>query len=169
MVHQSIVQPSNFLVTACVLALASNVEPSHNLAFAQSAIKKLGTTNFSSITISPALDNKQNQTVPSYHNQVVYLTFNTPIHYDELVNLTKSIEQQANRGQYDKPLVTLDIDIVAIQTLTHTLTSDLVDEKGENFLTFDGLPDWLGVARRFPLASYDRMGIESLKFLQEIL
>lgn len=158
------VQPSDFLVTACVLSLASNVEPSHHLAFAQSAIKKLGTTDFSPITISPALADEQSH-LSSYHNQVVYLTLNTPIQYAELVNLTKSIEQQANRGQYQKPWVTLDVDVIAVKADTDESDwqeSQWQDEKGERFLTFTKLPNWLGIARRFPLASYDKQGILAL-------
>lgn len=158
--------PNTLLVSACVLSLASNVNPNEHLAMAKKWLNELGEMVLSEVYIS---DNTQCPDYYSYHNQIAYLQFTQPLAYQDLVKVTKQFEQTANRGQYDKPLVTLDIDIVAIQTLTHTLTSDLVDEKGKNFLTFDGLPDWLGVARRFPLASYDRMGIESLKFLQEIL
>lgn len=163
MVKASMFQSANLMVNACLLSLASNIEPSKHLAFAQQHLAKLGKVVFSEISVS---DNLSPSDCPVYHNQVVYIALATPMDYFRLVELTKHVEQQAHRNHYQKPLVTLDIDIVAIYPEHNK--GDGLDEKGEPFIKFEQLPDWLGVTRRFPLADYDAQGLKHLAQLQHL-
>ena len=163
-------QPSQLSITSCLLSLASNIEPAKNLAFAYQQLSQVGQVVLSSTLIS-SNDLKQStislnshDNLLLYHNQVAYLKLYQAIDYWDLVKLTKDTEQQANRGQFDKPLVTLDVDIVAIHLLNpNKILQKLYDEKGQSFIHFKKSENWLGVARRFPLASYDKIGIEALK------
>lgn len=160
----------DFMVNACVLSLASNIEPCANLALAKTHIEKLGKTLFSQVVQSACV--KQSalpSDKPIYHNQVAYVTLAQPLHYQQLLALTKSFEQLAKRAQFAKPWVTLDIDILAVQTDEKPL---LVDETGQAFIKLNNSLDnglnnnasqvWLGVARRFPLPDYDRQGLAQL-------
>lgn len=161
----------DIIVSACVLSLASNIDPCTNLALAKTHIEKLGKTLFSPVIQSACVkqlalpsDN------PMYHNQVVYVTLAQPLYYQALLALTKSIEQLAKRAQFAKPCVTLDIDILVIQT--DEQRPNLLDETGQAFIKLNnGLNNslnnnapqvWLGVARRFPLPDYDRQGLAQL-------
>ena len=115
------VAPQDFLVTACLLSLASNVSAAQNLALAHAQLKKLGKLQVSQNLISAAAAKNQstlNQDawfIPDYHNQMAYLALAKPMIYLDLVALTKNIEQQASRQAFAKPLVALDVDIIAIK------------------------------------------------------
>ena len=169
-------QPSHLLIQACILSLASNQQPTKNLAIARQQLSRLGKIYVSSTSVSPS-DAKQLATchIPShtdYHNQVAFWALHQATSYLDVVQLTKAIEQQANRGQFAKPLVTLDIDIIAIQPVSldtiDDLNQKLLDEKGQAFIKLDKTVNWFGVARRFPLPSYDKAGMANLARTQPL-
>lgn len=152
------------MVTSCILSLASNVEPQTHLPLAHRLIGQLGEMTLSEVTIC---NNESEQSLPVYHNQIAYLRLFEPTNYLTLTQTTKVFEQQGNRSDYEKPLVTLDIDIVAIEVSECKQWNDRglhcpIDDKGKPFINFKALPNWLGIARRFPLASYDKLGMTSL-------
>lgn len=167
-------QRDAILIEACVLSLASNIRPSHYLKKAEDWLSSLGQLTLS--TINSNQDNnvkneelkKNSLTLAIYSNQVALLVFDKPIDYFQWVAMTKNFEQQQDRQLYNKPTVTLDIDVIAIRLAEqlHSIES-LVDEKGDNFLLLSHLLShqdrvWLGIDRRFPLACYDKTGIEDL-------
>ncbi len=163
------VAPQDFLVTACLLSLASNVSAAQNLALAHAQLKKLGKLQVSQNLISAAAAKNQstlNQDawfIPDYHNQMAYLALAKPMIYLDLVALTKNIEQQASRQAFAKPLVALDVDIIAIKPQLARCSGQ--DEHHMEFLPLnDG---WLGIARRLPLASYDWACYTSLMVEQQ--
>lgn len=137
-------------VTACLLSLASNYQAdSHltelkhqlqqNLAL-DLAIEQLW---LSDIIISP--DSKPTANCPIYYNQMALLVFRSPIAYHDLHHLTKQLEALAHRHDFDKPIVTLDVDIIAVK----------VAVESEN-------TGWKVLERRLPLASYERQGLQQL-------
>lgn len=150
-------------ITACVLSLASNIEPTKHLEYAKNWLMRLGNGRLSDIDIND--DTAENSASLVYHNQIAYVEFFKPIDYWDWLDQTKLTEQAQQRTDFAKPRVTLDIDIVAIKPAQIEPTK-LLDEKNTQFLV---LPKhWLGIARRFPLADYDKRGVEQLKldFLQ---
>lgn len=150
--------PTDFVVYACFLSLASNQNAEKQLDFAKQCLEKLGKIEFSQIIVNP-----ENQYHLIYHNQMAYLQFEKPFQYQDLLNKTKEIEKQGGRDNLAKPLVALDIDIIAINT-DFPEKQLLVDEKGDNFfpISYDSDKQWLGVLRRFPLANYETVGFLQL-------
>lgn len=137
-------------VTACLLSLASNYQAdSHltqlrhqlqqNLAL-DLAIEQLW---LSDIIISP--DSKPTANCPIYHNQMALLVFRSPIAYHDLHQVTKQLETLAHRQDFEKPIVTLDVDIIAVK----------VAIESEN-------TGWKVLERRLPLASYEQQGLQQL-------
>lgn len=106
----------------------------------------------------------ENPNTPVYFNQVAYLDFEQPMNYWQWLKLTKKFEQQQDRLLYQKPAVTLDIDIIAVKCLHQIDNIDQsLDEKGNRFVLFaKSANQWLGIRRRFPLACYDQVGIVDL-------
>lgn len=153
---------SEFGVNACVLSLASNLDEKQTLLlqFAQQKLQSLGKVNFSQIIINPVVADQ-----PTYHNQMAYIQFEQPINYQQLLKKTKEIEQQGGRAEFAKPLVTLDVDIIAVKT-QRLNQQILIDEKGKPFiaLSHDEIEDeqWFGISRRFPLANYETAGLLQL-------
>ena len=165
-----------FFIKACVLSLASNVHPTLYLENA-----KIWLTSFGDLVLSPINSNQdknleklidkdkqglgKKQLVPmTYFNQMAYLQFAKPHDYFEWVQLTKNFEQSQARDKFAKPQVSLDMDIVAIQLVdTSQSIQHSVDEKGDKLLLLaDTVNPWFGIQRRFPLASYDKKGIDDL-------
>lgn len=146
-------------VNACLLSLASNKNPEQNLARACEALMRIGQLTLSPINISPC--HLKTPTSLCYHNQMAYLVFNETMTYSNLVDFTKQLEQACQRNSYQKPIVKLDIDIIAINTTT---TGKLIDEKGDTMLPVS--MHWYAIARRLPLASYDDIGLSSLLIQQ---
>ena len=142
-------------VNACLLSLASNTNPEQNLACACEALMRIGQLTLSPINISPC--HLKPPTSLYYHNQMAYLVFNQNMIYSDLVDFTKQLEQTCQRNSYQKPIVKLDIDIIAIDTPT---IGKLIDEKGDMMVPVS--THWYAIARRLPLASYDNMGLSSL-------
>ncbi len=89
------------------------------------------------------------------------MTFFEPITYQNLLNLTKNLENQNDRNNFDKPKVTLDIDIVAFLPKDFNQNfSQILDEKNQTFIQLT--QGWQGVARRLPLAEYDKLCFDNL-------
>ena len=161
------------VIEACVLSLASNVKQPYYLQKAKDWLQNFGTLTLSAIHPSEDIRidnnlnddlNKQTSNTPVYFNQVAYLDFAQPIDYWQWLQLTKKFEQQQDRLLYQKPAVTLDIDIIAVKCLHQIDNIDQsLDEKGNRFVLFDeSANQWLGIRRRFPLACYDQVGIVDL-------
>ena len=157
------------VIEACVLSLASNVKQLYYLQKAKDWLQNFGTLTLSAIhssedTCSDDNLNKQTSNTPVYFNQVAYLDFAQPIDYWQWLQLTKKFEQQQDRFLYQKPAVTLDIDIIAVKCLHQIDNIDQsLDEKGNRFMLFaQSENQWLGIRRRFPLACYDHVGIVDL-------
>lgn len=161
------------VIEACVLSLASNVKQPYYLQKAKDWLQNFGTLTLS--VIHPSEDiridnnlhddlNKQTSNTPVYFNQVAYLDFEQPMDYWQWLKLTKKFEQQQDRLLYQKPAVTLDIDIIAVKCLHQIDNIDQsLDEKGNRFVLFaKSANQWLGIRRRFPLACYDQVGIVDL-------
>lgn len=129
-------------VTACLLSLGSNYQAKNYLAelphrFSHAlAIKTLW---FSEIILSP--DNKPSADCPIYHNQMALLSFSSPMPYTALHQTTKQLETLAQRYAFNKPIVTLDVDIIAVEIEYQY---------------------WQTLARRLPLASYEQQGLQQL-------
>ena len=161
------------VIEACVLSLASNVKQPYYLQKAKDWLQNFGTLTLSAIHPSEDIRidnnlhddlNKQTSNTPVYFNQVAYLDFAQPMDYWQWLQLTKQFEQQQDRLLYQKPAVTLDIDIIAVKCLHQIDNIDQsLDEKGNRFVLFDkSANQWLGIRRRFPLACYDQVGILDL-------
>lgn len=161
------------VIEACVLSLASNVKQPYYLQKAKDWLQNFGTLTLSAIHSSEdiRIDNNLNDDVNQqtsntavYFNQVAYLAFAQPIDYWQWLQLTKKFEQQQDRLLYQKPAVTLDIDIIAVKCLHQIDNIDQsLDEKGNRFVLFaKSANQWLGIRRRFPLACYDQVGIVDL-------
>lgn len=161
------------VIEACVLSLASNVKQPYYLQKAKDWLQNFGTLTLSAIHPSEDIRidnnlhddlNKQTSNTPVYFNQVAYLDFAQPIDYWQWLQLTKNFEQQQDRLLYQKPAVTLDIDIIAVKCLHQIDNIDnQLDEKGNRFVLFaKSANQWLGIRRRFPLACYDQVGIVDL-------
>ena len=161
------------VIEACVLSLASNVKQLYYLQKAKDWLQNFGTLTLSAIHSSEDTCsdnnlnddlNKQTSNTPVYFNQVAYLDFAQPIDYWQWLQLTKKFEQQQDRLLYQKPAVTLDIDIIAVKCLHQIDNIDHnLDEKGNRFVLFaQSANQWLGIRRRFPLACYDHVGIVDL-------
>ena len=161
------------VIEACVLSLASNVKQLYYLQKAKDWLQNFGTLTLSAIHPSEDIRidnnlhddlNKQTSNTPVYFNQVAYLDFAQPIDYWQWLQLTKQFEQQQDRLLYQKPAVTLDIDIIAVKCLHQIDNIDNnLDEKGNRFVLFaQSANQWLGIRRRFPLACYDQVGIVDL-------
>ena len=161
------------VIEACVLSLASNVKQPYYLQKAKDWLQNFGTLTLSAIHPSEDIRidnnlhddlNKQTSNTPVYFNQVAYLDFEQPMDYWQWLKLTKQFEQQQDRLLYQKPAVTLDIDIIAVKCLHQIDNIDQsLDEKGNRFVLFaKSANQWLGIRRRFPLACYDQVGIVDL-------
>ena len=161
------------VIEACVLSLASNVKQTYYLQKDKDWLQNFGTLTLSAIHSSEDTCsdnnlhddvNKQTSNTPVYFNQVAYLDFAQPIDYWQWLQLTKQFEQQQDRLLYQKPAVTLDIDIIAVKCLHQIDNIDQsLDEKGNRFMLFaQSENQWLGIRRRFPLACYDHVGILDL-------
>lgn len=161
------------VIEACVLSLASNVKQLYYLQKAKDWLQNFGTLTLSAIHSSEDTCsdnnlnddlNKQTSNTPVYFNQVAYLDFAQPMDYWQWLQLTKQFEQQQDRLLYQKPAVTLDIDIIAVKCLHQIDNIDQsLDEKGNRFMLFaQSENQWLGIRRRFPLACYDHVGILDL-------
>lgn len=161
------------VIEACVLSLASNVKQPYYLQKAKDWLQNFGTLTLSAIHPSEDIRidnnlnddlNQQTSNTLVYFNQVAYLAFAQPMDYWQWLKLTKKFEQQQDRLLYQKPAVTLDIDIIAVKCLHQIDNIDQsLDEKGNRFVLFaKSANQWLGIRRRFPLACYDQVGIVDL-------
>lgn len=145
---------SNLPLQACYLALGSNWQTTHFLDVAEQPWQQLA--NIIKSTVILSMDQKHQTT---YHNQIWYLQFLQPMTYHQLFTFTKRSETLAERQQHPKPMVTLDIDIIAVQSLEKPFGIWMDEKKQPIQLTDD---HWLIFARRLPLAVYERQGLMEL-------
>lgn len=152
---------NNVPVAACLLSLASNYQPEHYLSqslrkFEQNfALEKI---DVSKIVISP--DKFFNKCSLTYHNQMAILYFDQPILLNKLNYCLKQIEQISDRKKFKKPVVTLDIDIIAFGVV-----KDKSKKINANIFSMSSQLrryTWYKITRRFPLAEYEVLGLENL-------
>lgn len=139
---------ADFSVEQVIFSLATNVDNRY-LHYVSHYFVTLGEVCVSDIYQSIAVDMHNN----TYHNQMLWLNLNSPISYQHLLSLSKQLEQQNDRQIFAKPLVSLDIDIIAVKTKNSLNTQK--DEKNQLFINLKN--DWYGIARRLPLADYDKI------------
>ncbi|ELA08204.1 hypothetical protein MOMA_06571 [Moraxella macacae 0408225] len=139
---------ANFRVEQAIFSLATNVDRCY-LQCAWTYFATLGNVVVSDVYQSAVLHMNEN----AYHNQMLWLGFTKPMLYQDLLNLSKVLEQQNKRQSFAKPHITLDIDIIAIKTQQSIDTQK--DEKNQDFIQLQS--NWYGIARRLPLADYDHV------------
>ena len=139
-------------ITACLLSLASNVQTQSQLnpyltSLPQQLSQYLPVDKiwFSEVILSPDI---QDLGCPIYHNQMALLTFSKPLLYTNLHDISKQLETRAHRHNFAKPMVTLDVDIIAVEVQTTTTSSPI--------------KNWTAITRRLPLASYEKQGLTNL-------
>lgn len=148
------VTDSDFLVSACLLALASNVDAKTHLAACRHALRQLGELVLSPVFINECQKKADGIIVPAYHNQMAVLILTHPMPTQALTKLAKQLEQANGRASQTKPLVTLDVDLLAVKAQTQVASSDA---------TWTAIGNgWLALARRLPLANYDQYGLTQL-------
>ncbi len=141
------------LVTETLLSIASNHQPLYYLPQAIDILKNWGDIQLSQVII----DN-------GYHNYMAYIQLYSALTYDTLLQQTKQLEQQHDRAKFTKPVVSLDIDIIAISIDKMQMPinnySQFIDEKGSplQYLT----KHWFAINRRLPLANYEKQGLQDL-------
>lgn len=141
----------DFLLNESLIALASNLQQD----YLDNAIDEL--SKIANVTASKT-HTQQSVTGDIYYNQMLYIQLKSALTYQELLNFSKQLEVQNNRQQFVKPMVSLDVDIVAFRTCEPLQQS--YDEKGQIFIQL--INQWHGVSRRLPLADYDKVGFDEL-------
>lgn len=141
----------DFLLNESLIALASNIHQ-YYLANAIDELSKIANITVSKIHI------QQSVTGDIYHNQMLYIQLKSAFTYQDLLNFSKQIEIQNNRQHFAKPIVSLDVDIIAFSSYNTSQPS--YDEKGQTFIQLS--EKWYGISRRLPLAGYDRIGFDEL-------
>lgn len=152
---------ADFSVEQVLFSLATNVDNRY-LHYVSHYFVMLGEVCVSDIYQSIAVDMHNN----TYHNQMLWLNFALPVFYQDLLSLSKQLEQQHDRQNFAKPLVSLDIDIIAVKT--QNVLNTQKDEKNQTFIKLEN--NWYGIARRLPLADYDKICYDNLcqKILQTL-
>lgn len=143
---------SNEKITACLLSLASNVQTQSllnpyltSLPEQLSQYLPLDKIWFSEVMLSPDI---QDLGCPIYHNQMALLIFSKPMLYANLHDISKQLETLAHRRNFAKPMVTLDVDIIAVEVQKTTISSPI--------------KNWTAITRRLPLASYEKQCLTDL-------
>lgn len=151
----------DFSVEQVLFSLATNVDNRY-LHYVSHYFVMLGEVCVSDIYQSIAVDMHNN----TYHNQILWLNFTLPVFYQDLLSLSKQLEQQHDRQNFAKPLVSLDIDIIAVKT--QNVLNTQKDEKNQTFIKLEN--NWYGIARRLPLVDYDKICYDNLcqKILQTL-
>ena len=151
-------------VTAVLLALGSNYQAEHYLPLVRKDLAALGEIQLSTAFENPDFTSTEAQPKPDYTNQCVYLRLVEPMTLQQLQQVFKDLEgdchrQRLTEAQTPIKKVTMDIDILLIETLLIEVVSD------ENSLSknkdFEE-SNWIVMADRYPFKAHERAGIEEL-------
>ncbi len=151
-------------VTAVLLALGSNYQAEHYLPLVRKDLAALGGIQLSTAFENPDFTSTEAQPKPDYTNQCVYLRLGEPMTLQQLQQVFKDLEgdchrQRLTEAQTPIKKVTMDIDILLIETLLIEVVSD------ENSLSknkdFEE-SNWIVMADRYPFKAHERAGIEEL-------
>ena len=151
-------------VTAVLLALGSNYQAKHYLPLVRKDLAALGEIQLSTAFENPDFTSTEAQPKPDYTNQCVYLRLVEPMTLQQLQQVFKDLEgdchrQRLTEAQTPIKKVTMDIDILLIETLLIGVVSD------ENSLSknkdFEE-SNWIIMADRYPFKAHERAGVEEL-------
>ena len=151
-------------VTAVLLALGSNYQAEHYLPLVRKDLAALGEIQLSTAFENPDFTSTEAQPKPDYTNQCVYLRLVEPMTLQQLQQVFKDLEgdchrQRLTEAQTPIKKVTMDIDILLIETLLVEVVSD------ENSLSknkdFEE-SNWIVMADRYPFKAHERAGVEEL-------
>lgn len=157
----------NSPIHACILSLASNYLPDFYLGQVIGLLQQrltLVTYAASQIIISHDKNTHLSIAPIIYHNQVLICHLQAPITLEHLITHTKTIETILHRQQFKKPLISMDIDILAVATLakeqitTGILLQPLCQDKH----------DWYKFPQRFPLAIYEIAALSELATIDKL-
>ncbi|WP_426137617.1 2-amino-4-hydroxy-6-hydroxymethyldihydropteridine diphosphokinase [Psychrobacter sp. TWR1-1-1] len=151
-------------VTAVLLALGSNYQAEHYLPLVRKDLAALGEIQLSTAFENPDFTSTEAQPKPDYTNQCVYLRLVEPMTLQQLQQVFKDLEgdchrQRLTEAQTPIKKVTMDIDILLIETLLIEVVSDknsLSKNKG-----FEE-SNWIVMADRYPFKVHERAGVEEL-------
>ncbi len=121
-----------------LIALGSNYQAQFFLNFARQQLATFGKVQFSSVLINPDYRNPNN---PKYSNQCAIIFIEKKRSLSIIIQQLKLLEIACQR-QKNQPLVTLDIDVLAIKT-----------EKN---------PHWQIIEKRYPFKPHEIIGINEL-------
>ena len=145
-------------VSAVLLALGSNSAADRYLPLMRHRLKKLGDIKLSTAFQNPDFTATTEQPKPDYTNQCVYLRLKKPVTLSELQRLFRTFEAECGRARFTdvQPslrLVTMDIDILLIETARHKNSlSNFIESK------------WVIIADRYPFKVHEITGINELAF-----
>lgn len=151
-------------VTAVLLALGSNYQAEHYLPLVRKDLAALGEIQLSTAFENPDFTSTEAQPKPDYTNQCVYLRLVEPMTLQQLQQVFKDLEgdchrQRLTEAQTPIKKVTMDIDILLIETLLIEVVSD------ENSLSknkdFEE-SNWIVMPDRYPFKAHERAGVEEL-------
>ena len=151
-------------VTAVLLALGSNYQAEHYLPLVRKDLAALGEIQLSTAFENPDFTSTEAQPKPDYTNQCVYLRLVEPMTLQQLQQVFKDLEgdchrQRLTEAQTPIKKVTMDIDILLIETLLIEVVSD------KNSLSSNKEfeeSNWIVMADRYPFKAHERAGIEEL-------
>lgn len=151
-------------VTAVLLALGSNYQAEHYLPLVRKDLAALGEIQLSTAFENPDFTSTEAQPKPDYTNQCVYLRLVEPMTLQQLQQVFKDLEgdchrQRLTEAQTPIKKVTMDIDILLIETLLIEVVSDknsLSKNKG-----FEE-SNWIVMEDRYPFKAHERAGVEEL-------
>ena len=151
-------------VTAVLLALGSNYQAEHYLPLVRKDLAALGGIQLSTAFENPDFTSTEAQPKPDYTNQCVYLRLGEPMTLQQLQQVFKDLEgdchrQRLTEAQTPIKKVTMDIDILLIETLLIEVVSDKNSlSKNKNFEE----SNWIVMADRYPFKAHERAGVEEL-------
>ena len=151
-------------VTAVLLALGSNYQAEHYLPLVRKDLAALGGIQLSTAFENPDFTSTEAQPKPDYTNQCVYLRLVEPMTLKQLQQVFKDLEgdchrQRLTEAQTPIKKVTMDIDILLIETLLIEVVSD------KNSLSSNKEfeeSNWIVMADRYPFKAHERAGVEEL-------
>ena len=151
-------------VTAVLLALGSNYQAEHYLPLVRKDLAALGEIQLSTAFENPDFTSTEAQPKPDYTNQCVYLCLIEPMTLQQLQQVFKDLEgdchrQRLTEAQTPIKKVTMDIDILLIETLLIEVVSD------KNSLSSNKEfeeSNWIVMADRYPFKAHERAGVEEL-------
>lgn len=151
-------------VTAVLLALGSNYQAEHYLPLVRKDLAALGEIQLSTAFENPDFTSTEAQPKPDYTNQCVYLRLVEPMTLQQLQQVFKDLEGDCHRQRLTEtqtPIkkVTMDIDILLIETLLIEVVSD------KNSLSSNKEfeeSNWIVMADRYPFKAHERAGVEEL-------